>query len=65
MIYTIEELRHDWHVVARDLPAPTRYQAVRAAGRRPGIYRTAAALEPERRYFWLAPNGRLETMDRA
>jgi len=65
VVYTIEELRHDWQVVAKDLPASTGFQAVLAAGQRPGIYRTAAAAEPARRYFWLAPNGRLETMDRA
>lgn len=63
MHYTVEELRHDWHVVGRDLSALTGYQAVCEASHRPGIYRTAAATEPERRYFWLSPNGRLEAMD--
>jgi len=65
MTYTIEELRHDWHVVAEDLRAATGYQAVLTAGGRPGIYRTAALAEPDRRYFWLAPNGRLDAMDHA
>jgi hypothetical protein len=65
MSYTVEELRHDWHVVAKDLRAATGYQAVLTASQRSGIYRTAAPVEPDRRYFWRAPDGRLEAMDHA
>lgn len=63
MLYTVEELRHDWQIVGQDLRAPTAYRAVSQASRRPGMYRIAARTEPERRYFWLEPSGRLEAMD--
>jgi hypothetical protein len=64
MFYTVEELRNDWHVVAC-LEAVTGYQAVSNAQDRPGMYRTAAPIEPERRYFWQPPDGKpLEAMDR-
>jgi hypothetical protein len=64
MLYTVEELRRNWEVVGRDLPAATGYQAVARISGRPGMYRTAAHREPDRRYFWLSPQGRLEPMDR-
>ncbi len=63
MLYTVEELRRDWHIVGRDLNAATDLQAVTQASHRPGMYRIAAEAEPERHYFWLAPSGRLEAMD--
>ncbi|MGH2936889.1 MAG: hypothetical protein ACRDPE_02070 [Solirubrobacterales bacterium] len=63
MLYTVEELHHSWTVVGRDLPAHDSYHAVARVSRRAGMYRTAASAEPERRYFWLPPRGRLEPMD--
>lgn len=63
MLYTVEELRHGWQVIARDLPGRDDYQAVARVSRRPGMYRTAAAAEPNRHYFWRPPQGRLEPMD--
>jgi hypothetical protein len=62
--YTVEELRRGWKVIATDLEAASDLQAVAAVGRRPGMYRTAAALDAGRRYFWRCPSGRLEAMDR-
>lgn len=64
MRYTVEELHGGWEVVGRDLRAPDGYQAVSRVSRRPGMYRTAAPVEPYRRYFWQPPGGRLEPMDR-
>jgi hypothetical protein len=64
MVYTVEELRHDWHVIGKNLRATTGFQAVSQASHRPGMYRLAGEIEPDRRYFWLPPNGRLEAMDR-
>lgn len=64
MLYTIEELRHQWEVVGRRVPAASDYIAVARVSRRPGMYRTAAPTEPGRHYFWLPPRGRLEPMDR-
>lgn len=63
MLVTVEELRKSWEVVGRDLPAVSDYQAVSMVSSRPGMYRTAAAAEPNRHYFWLPPQGRLEPMD--
>jgi len=63
MPHTIEELREGWHVIGRDVPAPNCFQAVSKVSHRPGMYRTAAAVEPERRYFWLSARGQLEPMD--
>lgn len=64
MVYTVEELNHGWQVVARNVSAQSEFQAVIAASRRPGMYRTAAPLEPARHYFWCPQRGRLEAMDR-
>jgi hypothetical protein len=64
MLYTVEELRKGWEVVGRDLTARTDYQAVARVSVRPGMYRTAAPVEPNRHYFWLPPEGHLEAMDR-
>ena len=64
MRYTVEELHNGWQVVGREIPAATDYLAVARIGRRPGMYRTAAPVEPGRHYFWLPPRGRLEAMDR-
>lgn len=63
MLVTVEELRQSWEVVGRDLRAASDYQAVSMVSSRPGMYRTAAAAEPNRHYFWLPPQGRLEPMD--
>lgn len=64
MLYTVEELRHRWEVIGRDLPAADHYQAVLRVRKRSGMYRTAAPSEPGRHYFWQPPKGRLEPMDR-
>jgi hypothetical protein len=42
MLYTIEELRHQWEVVGRRVAAASDYIAVERVSRRPGMYRTAA-----------------------
>jgi hypothetical protein len=63
MVYTVEELNKGWQVVARNVSARSDYQAVIAASRRPGMYRTAAPIEPARHYFWCPQRGRLEAMD--
>lgn len=63
MVYTVEELNKGWQVVARNVSAPSDYQAVIAASRRPGKYRTAAPIEQARHYFWRPQRGRLEAMD--
>ena len=65
MQYTIEELSGGWKVAWRDVSAPTDLDAVRRACRRSGMYRTAASIEPQRRYFWLTPRGTVEDMDDA
>jgi hypothetical protein len=62
MHFTVEELRDGWHVVGTRLQAATDQQAVAKVSPRPGMYRTAARLEPERHYFWRGPGGRLEPM---
>lgn len=64
MPYAIEELNQGWQVVARDIPARNDYQAVIAASRRAGMYRTAAPIEPARHYFRRPQRGQLEEMDR-
>jgi len=63
MLYTVEELNRGWHVVAENVSAGSDYQAVLAASRRPGMYRTAASIEPARHYFWCPQRGLLEPMD--
>lgn len=63
MLYTIEELRTGWQVTRRDVNAPSGIDAVRRACERPGMYRTAAPIEPQRHYFWLSPRGTVEDMD--
>jgi hypothetical protein len=63
MRYTIEELSGGWKVARRDVSAPTDLDAIRRACRRPGMYRTAASVEPQRHYFWLSPRGTVEDMD--
>ncbi|MGD9734688.1 MAG: hypothetical protein AB7V58_03625 [Solirubrobacterales bacterium] len=64
MVYTVEELRRGWRVVGEEVRGISDYQAVSRVVHRAGMYRTAAAVEPERHYFWLPPGGRLEAMDR-
>lgn len=63
MVYTVEELNRGWRVIAKDVSAPSDYQAVASASRRPGMYRIAAPAEPARHYFWRPQRGRLEAMD--
>jgi hypothetical protein len=63
MLYTIEELSGGWKVVHEDVCAGTDFDAVSSACVHPGMYRTAAPVEPQRHYFWLSPRGDLEDMD--
>ena len=46
MLYTVEELRHQWEVVGRRVPAASDYIAVERVSSQPGMYRTAAPTEP-------------------
>lgn len=64
MRYTVEVLDRSWQVIGHEVPASSEFLAVAKVGSRPGMYRTAAEVEPRRHYFWLPPGGGLEAMDR-
>jgi hypothetical protein len=63
MVFTVQELRDDWHDIGQPV-ARRGEEAVAHSAKRSGLFRVKALGERIWDYFWVNRGGRLEAMDR-